>query len=341
MSLRDVQRVGVIGAGSWGTALACVLGHKGYEVSLWAHEPSLAAHINEHRINHLYLDEIELPDTIRASSDLDAVCRDQDMIVLVTPSHVLREVVTRAAPYFPQAVPIVSATKGIENGSLKLMSEILEEILPVDFHPYLAYISGPTFAREVAQQMPTNAVVASYSDKLAKHVQHTFHNDYFRTYRSTDVVGVELGGSLKNVIAIASGAAAGMGFGYNTSVGLITRGLAEISRLAVAMGANPLTLAGLTGMGDLVLTCTGGLSRNRSVGVELGKGKSIDAILADMNMVAEGVRTAKSVYELSRRLEVEMPICHEVYYVLYEDKDPADALHTLMSRDLKRESFGF
>lgn len=341
MSLKPVHSVGVIGAGSWGTALSYVLGVQGIDVHLWAHEPELVDRINDDHVNDLYLDGIELPKCIIASNDLESVCAGKDMIVLVTPSHVMRQVVTRAAPQFPSAVPIVSATKGIENETLKLISEILEEVLPIEHHPYLAYLSGPTFAREVAQNMPTNAVVASYSDTLAKHVQHAFHNDFFRTYRSVDVVGVELGGALKNVIAIASGAAAGMGFGYNTSIGLITRGLAEMSRLAVALGANPLTLAGLTGMGDLVLTCTGGLSRNRSVGVELGKGKKIHQILAEMNMVAEGVRTAKSVYDLSRRLGVEMPICHEVYRVLYEDKSTTEALETLMSRDLKRESFGF
>jgi glycerol-3-phosphate dehydrogenase (NAD(P)+) len=341
MSLPEVENVGVIGAGSWGTALSYVLGSKGYDVHLWAFEPELVETINTKHVNDMYLDGIELPREIHASNDLEAVCNDKDMIVVVTPSHVLRKVMSDAADYLPMGVPIVSATKGIENDTLKLVSEIHEEVLPIDHHPYLAYISGPTFAKEVAQEMPTNAVVASYSDKLATHVQHAFHNDFFRTYRSVDVVGVELGGALKNVIAIASGAAAGMGFGHNTSIGLVTRGLAEMSRLAVALGANPLTLAGLTGMGDLVLTCTGGLSRNRRVGMELGKGKSLDEILDDMNMVAEGVKTARSVYDLSREVGVEMPICHEVYRVLYEDKDPSDALQTLMSRDLKRESFGF
>lgn len=341
MSLPEVQNVGVIGAGSWGTALAFVLGDKGYNVKIWCHEQECAASINEKNENTLFLEGLPLPATITATNSLEEACTGMDMIVTVTPSHVTREVIGRAAEFIPRGIPIVSATKGIENGTLKLVSDILEDVLPLDHHPYLAYISGPTFAREVAQRMPTNAVVASYSDRLAKHVQEAFHNDFFRTYRTVDVIGVELGGSLKNVIAIAAGAVGGMGFGHNSSVGLITRGLAEISRLAVVMGANPLTLAGLTGMGDLVLTCTGGLSRNRRVGIELGKGRTIEEILDDMNMVAEGVKTAKSVYDLSQKLDVELPICTEVYRVIYEQKSPEAALASLLERDLKRESFGF
>lgn len=336
-----IQHVGVIGAGSWGTALSFLLADKGYDVTLWAYEADVVRSINTKHENTTFLPDIALPTNLRASNDLREVCEDKDMIVVVTPSHVTRMVMRQAAPFLPRHVPIVCATKGIENDTFKLVYEILEDVLPIDYHPYLAFISGPTFARELAVRTPTNAVAAAYSEKLAEQVQHIFHHDYFRVYRTMDVVGVELGGSLKNVIAIAAGAASGMGFGHNATAGLITRGLAEMSRLAVAMGANPLTLAGLTGMGDLVLTCTGGLSRNRSVGMKLGQGMTLQEILGDMNMVAEGVKTALSVHGLAQQIGVEMPICEQVYQVLYEGKTAQQALQSLMARELKRESFGW
>ena len=334
-------RVGVIGAGSWGTALAFLLADRGHDVTLWAYERECADAINEGNENTLYLPGIALPKNLRATRDLEQACYKQDMIVSVTPSHVTRKVLTDAAAYLPRHVPIVNATKGIENESLMTISEILEEVLPIELHPYLAYLSGPSFAREVASRHPTAVVVASYSERLARRVQEAFHHHYFRVYRSNDVIGVEIGGSLKNVIAIAAGAADGMGFGHNSRAGLISRGLAEMSRLAVARGANPLTLAGLAGMGDLVLTCTGELSRNRTVGAKLGQGMSLRAILDDMKMVAEGVKTAKSVHDMALGMGVDLPICEAVYQVLYEDKAPAQALSDLMSRELKRENFGF
>lgn len=337
----QVQKVGVIGAGSWGTALAFMLADKGYDVCIWAYEQEVVDSINQENENKLFLPGIELPKKLSASNSLEETCVGKDLIVVVTPSHVTRPVMSQAVEFLPKHVPIVCATKGIENDTYKLVYEILEDVLPLDFHPWMAFLSGPTFARELAQRMPTNAVIASYSERLAAEVQHIFHHSYFRTYRSVDVVGVELGGSLKNVIAIAAGVASGMGFGYNTTAGLITRGLAEMSRLAVAMGANPMTLAGLTGMGDLVLTCTGGLSRNRQVGMELGKGRTIEEILGEMKMVAEGVKTAKSVYGLAQKMGVEMPICEKVYEVLYEGKRTDVALQELMGRELRRESFGW
>lgn len=337
----QVQQVGVIGAGSWGTALAFLLADKGYDVCIWAYEQEVVDAINTQRENTVFLPGIELPATLRASSSLEETCTNKDMVVVVTPSHVTRRVMTQAAQFLPRHVPIVCATKGIENETFKLVYEILEDVLPIDYHPYLAFLSGPTFARELALRMPTNAVAAAYSEKLAEQVQHIFHHSYFRVYRTMDVVGVELGGSLKNVIAIAAGAATGMGFGYNTTAGLITRGLAEMSRLAVAMGANPMTLAGLTGMGDLVLTCTGGLSRNRQVGMKLGEGMTLEQILGEMNMVAEGVKTAQSVHGLARKIGVDMPICEKVYQVLYEGKTAQEALADLLARELKRESFGW
>lgn len=337
----ETLSIGVIGAGSWGTALAFLLADKGYNVMLWAYEQACVTAINETRENAIFLPGITLPPTLRATGDLEEAVRDRDMIVSVTPSHVTRNVLSEAARWMPRHVPIVNATKGIENNTLMTISEILEEVLPIEYHPYLAYLSGPSFAREVASRHPTAVVVGAYSERLAAWVQEAFFSSYFRVYRSTDVMGIEIGASLKNVIAIAAGTADGMGFGHNSRAALISRGLAEMSRLAVIRGANPLTLAGLAGMGDLVLTCTGNLSRNRTVGRKLGEGLSLDTILGEMNMVAEGVKTAKSVHDLANRLGVELPISETVYDVLYNGTSPQDALQYLMSRELKRESFGF
>ena len=336
------MKIGVIGAGSWGTALALLLADKGYEVEIWAYEKECVDAINKERENALFLPDIpiEPKHQLRATNDLQEVCAKKELIVSVTPSHVTRAVMSQAAEFLPDSVPIVNATKGIENDSLATISEVLVEVLPIRCHPYLAYLSGPTFARELATREPSAAVVASFSERLAMQVQHIFSHDYFRTYRSNDVIGVEMGGSIKNVIAIAVGAAAGMGFGNNTRAALITRGLAEISRMAVTRGANPLTLAGLAGMGDLVLTCNGDLSRNRRVGYELGQGRSLSEILGEMKMVAEGVKTANSVHDLADKLETEMPICEQVYLALYEDKTAKNAVIDLMARELKRESFG-
>lgn len=335
------MRVGVIGAGSWGTALAFLLADKGYNVRIWAYEPECAEAINTRHENTMYLPGITLPDTLTATNDLEDACTDKELMLLVTPSHVTRQVVRQLAEFLPEHVPIVSATKGIENDSLSTISTILEEELPIRYHPYLAYLSGPSFAREVGLRHPTMVAIACYSETLGRTLQECFQHDYFRSYRTTDVQGVEIGGSLKNVIAIACGAADGMGFGHNTRAALITRGLAEISRLGVALGANPLTLAGLAGMGDLVLTCTGGLSRNRTVGYRLGQGETIEDILDDMNMVAEGVKTARSVHDLADSLGVEMPISEQVFQVLHNGKKMDQALRDLMGRPLVRESFGF
>lgn len=336
------MKIGVIGAGSWGTALALLLADKGYEVEIWAFEKECVDAINNERENTLFLPgiPIEAKHQLHATNDLEAVCADKELIVSVTPSHVTRAVMTDAAEFLPANVPIVNATKGIENESLATISEVLVDVLPIRCHPYLAYLSGPTFARELATREPSAAVVASFSERLAMQVQHVFSHDYFRTYRSNDVIGVEMGGSLKNVIAIAVGTAAGMGFGSNTRAALITRGLAEISRMAVTRGANPLTLAGLAGMGDLVLTCNGELSRNRRVGFELGQGRKLEDVLGEMNMVAEGVKTAKSAHDLANKLDIEMPICEQVYLALFEGKTAKEAVTDLMARELKRESFG-
>ncbi|MEZ4462872.1 MAG: NAD(P)H-dependent glycerol-3-phosphate dehydrogenase [bacterium] len=334
------MKIGVIGAGSWGTALAKLLADNGNDVEIWAFEKELVEAINVRHENDIYLPGFRLPDNLTATNDIHEAVRDKELILSVPPSHVVRQVISQIANEIPVGVPIVSASKGIENDSLMLVSDILEDVLPMHCHPYLCYLSGPSFAKEVAARKPTAVTVASYNHKLATMVQKIFSNDVFRCYTSSDVPGVEIGGAIKNVIAIASGAISAMELGHNASSGMITRGLNEITRAAVRLGANPLTLSGLAGMGDLVLTCTGGLSRNRTLGYQLGQGRKIEDILADMNMVAEGVKTSKSVYQLSQKLEVEMPICEQVYHVIYEGKDVREAVTDLMKRDLKREMAG-
>ncbi len=333
--------IGVVGGGSWGTALARLLATNGHDLMVWAHGPEVVDQINESHENKEYLPDIDLPPNLRATSDMEEAVAGKEVILSVSPSHVLREVLEQLVDILPEEVPIVSATKGIENDSLMLVSDILEDVLPSKYHPFLCYLSGPSFAREVANEMPTAVTIASHNASLAEDMQRLFSNGYFRCYTSNDVIGVEIGGALKNVIAIASGAASGMELGLNASAGMITRGLHEITKLAVKKGANPLTLTGLAGMGDLVLTCTGGLSRNRTVGTKLGQGMSLEEVLDEMNMVAEGVKTSKSVYDLSRQMDVEMPISEQVYLVLYEGKTAPEAVADLMSRELKPEMGGW
>ena len=335
------MEIGVLGGGSWGTALARLLATKDHNVTLWVYEPELVEAINESHENTLYLPDIELPANLRATNDIEEALSGSEMVLSVPPSHVLRTVMEQAVEHMPEGVPIVSATKGIENDTLMLVSDILEDVLPPRYHPFLVYLSGPSFAKEVAEEKPTAVTIASYNHQLAVKMQKVFSNGHFRAYTSNDVIGVEIGGALKNVIAIASGAVSGMELGLNASAGMITRGLHEITRLAVRKGANPLTLTGLAGMGDLVLTCTGGLSRNRTVGTKLGKGMTLDEILEDMNMVAEGIKTSKSVYDLSRQMEVEMPISEQVYLVLHEGKSTDQAVADLMARELKPEMGGW
>ncbi len=334
-----VMRVGVIGAGAWGTALGHLMAQKDSQVIVWAYEPEVAGEINQHHENRTYFPGVELPASLRATNQFSECLPDRDLVFCVVPSHAVREVMTSAAGHLPEGVPIVSASKGIENETLMTMSEVLEDVLPIVYHPMLAFLSGPTFAREVAQNSPSLASVAARFEKVAEEVQQKVSSLTFRLYTSTDVVGVELGGALKNVIAIAAGAADGLGLGTNTIAALITRGLAEMSRLAVKKGANPLTLAGLSGMGDLVLTCTGPLSRNRTVGQKLGQGMKVAEIVKDMRQVAEGIKTAKSVYNLARREEVVMPISEQVYRMLYEDVPAQEAVAALMSRSLKKELY--
>lgn len=331
------MKIGVIGGGSWGTALAKLVADQGHETVIWCHGERTAREINEEHENKVYLGGIGLPGNLRATTDMAEALQEAQFIMEVVPSHVLREVMERAREHIPVGVPILSATKGIEQDSLMLMSDVLEDVLPVHCHPYLAYLGGPSFAREVATEQPTAVTVAAHSEKLAQIVQEIVNAPYFRVYTTIDVVGVEMGGALKNVIAIAAGAADGMGLGTNARAGMVTRGLGEISRIASRRGANPLTLSGLSGMGDLVLTCYGNLSRNRTVGYKLGAGQTLQQILDEMQMVAEGVKTARSAYHLAQKLGVEMPITEQVYRVLYEDKPVRQAVSDLLARDLKRE----
>jgi glycerol-3-phosphate dehydrogenase (NAD(P)+) len=331
------MKAAVIGGGSWGTALAAVLGERGHDVSLWAYEPDVARAVNDHHENDRYLPGIRLPGSVRATTDLASCLQGAGLVVAVSPSHVTREVMMQAAPLLPANVPIVCATKGIENDTLMTMSEVLEDVLPPERHPYLAFLSGPSFAKEVALRLPTAVVVAARWERLARQVQQAFAVPTFRVYTSLDVTGVEFGGALKNVIAIAAGVSDGLGFGHNARSGLITRGLAEISRLAVRRGANPMTLSGLAGMGDLVLTCTGELSRNRQVGLRLGQGEAIGQILGSMRQVAEGVKTAQAAHDLARKLDVEMPLCDAVYSTLYDGVRARDAVASLLARELKAE----
>jgi glycerol-3-phosphate dehydrogenase (NAD(P)+) len=333
-------RVVVVGAGAWGTALAAVLAGAGKNVTLWSFEPDVVKQIQDGHENRTYLRGVPLPPSLRASGDLAQSVQDADFVVSVTPSQFVRSVMGGAAKSLAADAVVVSASKGIETSSLKRMDEVLEETLGADIRDRFAVLSGPSFAAEVARGEPTAVVAASRSTEVAERVQALFQTSFFRVYTNTDVVGVELGGALKNVIALAAGVTAGLGFGHNTLAALITRALAEMTRLGSALGAQPTTFAGLAGMGDLVLTCTGELSRNRTVGFRLGKGETLEAILGEMHAVAEGVKTAQAVHELAAREGVEMPICEEVYQMLVEGKRPGDAVRSLMSRDPKAEEWG-
>jgi len=331
-----MMQIGVIGAGSWGTSLANLLAKKGYQVTLWAYEPDLVQRIREQRVNDLYLPEVVLSDNLQATGELSAAVSGKQLVLLVPPSQVLRGVFQQLVNHLDPGTLLVSASKGIENSTLQTMSEVIAELSPGDAGR-AAYLSGPSFAKEVSRELPTAVTVAAESAEVATRVQEVFSTDYFRVYTSADVVGIELGGALKNVIAIAAGIADGLGFGHNTRAALITRGLAEMTRIGLAKGARPETFAGLAGMGDLVLTCTGDLSRNRSVGMALGQGRKLREILDGMQMVAEGVQTTLSAYQLAQRLGVEAPIIDQMYQILYGDKEPRRAVSDLMERELKAE----
>ena len=333
----EVERIAVIGGGSWGTALAGRLAANGNDTVLWAYEPELVAEINSSHTNSLYLPGINLNPTLACTGDIEEAVSGRSIVLLVTPVQVMRGVLKKLSPHLKPDAIVANASKGIELETLQTVSQICGELLGDDVLARFVALSGPTFAREVAQELPSLIVAASRSEASARRVQAAFSCPCLRVYTNEDVTGVELGGAVKNVIAIAAGICDGLGFGHNARAALITRGLAEMNRLGQAMGAQAATFAGLAGMGDLVLTCTGDLSRNRTVGFKLGQGMTLTDILAEMRMVAEGVKSSESVYQLSRRLGVEMPIVEKTYQILHEDKPARQAVIELMSRDLKAE----
>ncbi len=330
--------IGVVGAGSWGTALADLLARIGHRVTLWAYESDLVLRMRETKENDLYLPDISLHEELEFTNSLAEVVKGKELILLVPPSQLMRQILRQLLLHLEDGRILVSASKGIENESLMTMSQVIsEELKTAGRKADLAFLSGPSFAREVARGLPTAVVVAAEDVAIAELVQKVFSGEFFRVYTNSDVIGVEFGGSLKNVMALAAGIADGLGFGSNTRAALITRGLSEMTRLGVAAGAERQTFAGLAGMGDLVLTCTGDLSRNRSVGLELGRGRSLQDILAGMNMVAEGVKTTISTYQLAAKLKVSAPITEQVYKILEEGKDPHQAVTDLLDRSLKSE----
>ena len=331
------MKVAVIGAGSWGTALAMQLARAGNDVRLWDHRPERAARMESERVNARYLPDFPVPDNLHVLSDMAAALDQVGLVVEVIPSQSVRKVMTQAAPLIPAEAIICCASKGIESGSLMTMEEVLKEVFPASRHHQLNYLAGPSFAKEVAGDLPTTVVIAGRDEDNAQLVADAFHAGNFRVYHTEDIVGAELGGALKNIIAIACGVADGIGLGLNARAALMTRGLAEISRLAIARGANPLTLSGLAGMGDLVLTCTGNLSRNRRVGLGLGQGKSLQQVVEELGQVAEGVVTTKTARQLAARSGVEMPITEQMYLVLYEDKPVPLAMRDLMGRQRRAE----
>ena len=332
-----MSRLAIIGGGSWGTALSIVLGPRFDEIHLWVYEADLAGRIQATRENDLYLPGFVIPGQVQATTDLAAALAGADIVLGVMPSHHARGLYERMLPHMTGSMRFVSATKGLENGTLLRMTQIIAEVIGRKFPPRVTALSGPTFAREIAQGEPAAVVISSQDAGLAAEIQSAFSGPTFRLYTSTDPVGVELGAALKNVIAIGAGICHGLNLGSNTVAALITRGLAEISRLAIAVGGSQRTLAGLAGLGDLVLTCTGALSRNRSFGIELAKGRKADEIVRSMTMVAEGVSTTRAAVDLARRENVEMPITQQMYEIIEHGKDPQLAVRELMERSLKSE----
>jgi glycerol-3-phosphate dehydrogenase (NAD(P)+) len=325
----------VVGAGAWGTAIADLLRRNGNDVSLWAFEQDVAKSISKHNENLRFMKGYHLAPGIRASSDLASVVHDAQLVVFATPSSVLRTVAASAASSIGNAVPSIVASKGIENATLALMTDVVTAEIP---HSPVVALSGPSFAVEVIRCQPTAVVLASADERVAKSAQQVLNSPYFRTYSHTDVTGVELGGALKNVMAVATGVADGLGLGHNARAALITRGLAEMTRLGTSLGAQAATFAGLAGLGDLVLTCTGSLSRNREVGVEVGKGRPLADVLRGKETVAEGVVAAKSALALASRQGVIMPIVEAVNRVLFEGQHPREAMGELMTRELRTEA---
>ena len=342
-----MSQIAIIGAGAWGTGLAVVLGREGsHRVRLWAYEVDVCDSINRNHVNQRFLPGARLPDSVSASNDFSMVLDGAEIIVSVMPSQHCRALFAKMRPFIPPRTLIVSATKGLEEGSLLRMTEVIQQVLTIDNNPEgrdfdfsVGALSGPSFAQEVARGDPTAIAIASQSPELLTTIQQEFSDASFRVYTNQDVVGVELGGALKNIIAIAAGICDGLGLGHNSVAALITRGLAEMTRLTLACGGRPETMSGLAGLGDLVLTCTGGLSRNRSVGVELGRGKKLSEIIEGMHgMVAEGVFTTTAAVGLAHARGVEMPITEQMHAILHEGKSPKEALQELMARTGKSET---
>lgn len=330
------MRVAVIGAGAWGTTLANLLARNGRDTVLWVREPDLAEEMRSTRINSFFLPDYELHPSLGIENDPEKAMKGSEVFLMVVPSQFTRATLASFAPLLPDSPAVVCASKGIELDTTAPMSRVVAEALEGKT-PRYASLSGPSFAAEVSQDMPTSVSLGCADDALAKSLQELFSTPRFRVYTTPDFRGVELGGAVKNIIAIAAGVSDGLGFGHDARAALITRGLAEISRLGMALGANERTFMGLSGMGDLVLTCTGDLSRNRQVGLKLGQGRRLDDIIGEMKAVAEGVKTTSSVHELAADLGVEMPITAEMHAILYEDKNPAQAVNDLMTRSLKEE----
>jgi glycerol-3-phosphate dehydrogenase (NAD(P)+) len=334
------MRVSVIGAGSWGSTVAALTTQNADEVVLWARRAELAEAINAHHENPDYLPGHRLPSSLRATSDLEEALDRADVVVLAVPSHGFRTVLTKAVPFLPDGVPVVSLAKGLEEGSLLRMTQVVHEVLASHPDGRIGVLTGPNIAGEVVAGMPTASVVAMGDDECAASLQRLFMTETFRVYTNPDVVGCEIAGVLKNVVAIAAGVAQGLGCGDNARAALITRGLAELTRLGLALGGNPLSFLGLAGIGDLVVTCTSPGSRNRHVGEELGKGRALPEILAEMHMVAEGVKSTASVLALADQAGVEMPIAKEVHAVLTGARTPEEGLSVLMLREAKAELDG-
>lgn len=334
---RTKQKAAVIGAGSWGTALAMVLADNGHEVRLWGHKEAQIEEINSQRTNHKYLPDIKLPEGITGFSSLDSALRDLDIIILAVPTKAIRDVLKDIEQVSQQPLTVVHVSKGIEPDSLMRISEMIEADMSSSMLKDLVVLSGPSHAEEVSLRHPTTVAVSSKNMAAAERIQDLFINQYFRVYTNPDIVGVEIGGALKNIIALASGITDGLGYGDNAKAALITRGLAEITRLGSAMGASPLTFSGLTGIGDLIVTCTSVHSRNWRAGNLLGKGQKLDEVLTNMGMVVEGVRTTKAAYQLAQKYEVDMPITNALYGVLFAGKDVKDSVDLLMNRDKRSE----
>jgi len=331
------MKISVLGAGGWGTTLAILLHYNGHAVTLWEYKKSYAKVLNKKRLNPDYLPGIKIPKEIIITPELHLSAENKNLIVLAVPSQFLRGVIKKIATSEIKNSILVNVAKGIEKDSLLTMSQMLLEVHPELTKDQLSILSGPSHAEEVARRIPTTVTAASENLDTAQFVQAAFMNSYFRVYRSTDILGVELGGAFKNVIAIGAGIIDGAGFGDNTKAAIMTRGVAEISRLGLAMGARPETFAGLSGMGDLIVTCMSRHSRNRFVGEQIGKGKKLKQVLKSMDMIAEGVETSRSASQLAKKHKVETPITNEVYKILFEDKDPVKATTDLMTRDMKSE----